>query len=168
VGLALGKGALTMRWNPDELIEALSPKTRSDDLPMSGFKQAFAGLITALPEVDRAVVLVDDLDRCLPAAVMATLESIKLFLAVPKMVFVIAADEEIVRDTIAVRLGETNRSSAFAVRYLDKIVQLPVIPALIVVSRTRGVAFRLMGSAFPSVSSVPGQVCDRTSAQIGQ
>lgn len=131
VGLALGKGALTMQWDPEKLIEAFTPKTRSDDLSMSGFKEAFAGLIKALPEVDRVVVLVDDLDRCLPAAVMATLESIKLFLAVPKMAFVIAADQEMVRDSIAVSLGETNRSSAFAVRYLDKIVQLPVtVPRL--------------------------------------
>jgi hypothetical protein len=72
------------------------------------------------------VVLVDDLDRCLPAAVMATLESIKLFLAVPRMAFVVAADQEMVRDSIAVSLGETNRSGAFAVRYLEKIIQLPI------------------------------------------
>ena len=71
-------------------------------------------------------MLVDDLDRCLPSAVMATLESIKLFLAVPQMAFVIAADQDMVRDSIAVSLGETNRSGAFAVRYLEKIIQLPV------------------------------------------
>lgn len=131
VGLALGQGALTMQWDPEQLIEAFTPKTRSDDLSMSGFKDAFADLVSALPDVERVVVLVDDLDRCLPAAVMATLESIKLFLAVPKMAFVIAADQEMVRDSIAVSLGETNRSSAFAVRYLDKIVQLPVtVPRL--------------------------------------
>ncbi|BDZ45242.1 hypothetical protein GCM10025866_11510 [Naasia aerilata] len=59
-------------------------------------------------------------------AVMATLEAIKLFLAVPKMVFVIAADQEMVRDSIAATLGDTNRSSAFATRYLEKIIQLPV------------------------------------------
>ena len=126
VGLALGKGALTMQWKPDELIEAFTPKARSDDKSMSGFRDSFDKLVAGLPDVDRVVVMVDDLDRCLPPAVMATLEGIKLFLAVPKMVFVVAADQEMVRDSIAVSLGETNRSGAFATRYLEKIVQLPV------------------------------------------
>lgn len=126
VGLALGKGALTMQWKPDELVEAFTPRGRSDDKSMAGFKDAFKTLVKGLPEVDRVVVLVDDLDRCLPPAVMATLEGIKLFLAVPKMVFVIAADQEMVRDSIAVSLGETNRSGAFATRYLEKIIQVPV------------------------------------------
>lgn len=126
VGLALGKGALTMQWNPDDLIDAFTPRARSDDRSMSGFKDSFDKLVAGLPDVDRVVVMVDDLDRCLPPAVMATLEGIKLFLAVPKMVFVVAADQEMVRDSIAVSLGETNRSGAFATRYLEKIVQLPV------------------------------------------
>lgn len=126
IGLTLGKGALAMQWNVEELVEAFTPRGRTDELSMAGFKDQFATLIDGLPDVERVVVLVDDLDRCLPPAVMATLESIKLFLAVPKMAFVIAADQEMVRDSIAASLGETNRSGAFAVRYLEKIVQLPV------------------------------------------
>lgn len=126
IGVTLGKGALTMQWDVDELIEAFTPRGRTDDLSMAGFKEQFACLVDSLPGVERVVVLVDDLDRCLPPAVMATLESIKLFLAVPKMAFVIAADQEMVRDSIAASLGETNRSGAFAVRYLEKIIQLPV------------------------------------------
>ncbi|MBM7330805.1 hypothetical protein JS562_48465, partial [Agrobacterium sp. S2] len=126
IGLTLGKGALTMNWKVDELIDAFTPRGRTDDRSMAGFKQQFADLVHGLPNVERVVVLVDDLDRCLPPAVMATLESIKLFLAVPKMAFVIAADQEMVRESIAVSLGETNRGAAFAVRYLEKIIQLPV------------------------------------------
>jgi len=126
IGLTLGKGALTMQWQVDELIEAFTPRGRTDDRSMAGFKDQFATLVDGLPGVERVIVIVDDLDRCLPPAVMATLESIKLFLAVPKMAFVIAADQEMVRDSIAASLGESNRSGAFAVRYLEKIIQLPV------------------------------------------
>lgn len=126
IGLSLGKGVLTMQWDIDALIEAFTPRGRNDELSMAGFKGQFATLVGGLPKIERVVVLVDDLDRCLPPAVMATLESIKLFLAVPKMAFVIAADQDMVRDSIAASLGETNRSGAFAVRYLEKIVQLPV------------------------------------------
>jgi hypothetical protein len=45
-----------------------------------------------LPEIERVIVLVDDLDRCLPPTVVATLEAVKLFLSVPKMAFVVAAE----------------------------------------------------------------------------
>ena len=41
-----------------------------------------------LPEIERVVVLVDDLDRCLPDAIVAALEATKLVLSVPKMAFV--------------------------------------------------------------------------------
>lgn len=93
---------------------------------MIGFRTAFADLLDGLPNIERVVVLVDDLDRCLPAAVTATLEAIKLFLAVPKMVFVIAADQDMVRDAIAVSLDSAARGERFATRYLEKIIQLPI------------------------------------------
>lgn len=55
---------------------------------------------------------------------MTTMEAIKLFRSVERMVFVIAADQEMVRDAIAASLGASSRSERFAKRYLDKIVQL--------------------------------------------
>lgn len=72
------------------------------------------------------MVLVDDLDRCLPDAVTATLEAIKLFLSTEKMVFVLAADQDMVRDAISVSLDGARRGDIFAQRYLEKIVQLPI------------------------------------------
>ncbi len=126
IGMALGKGSVLMQWDPDELQKAFTPRGRGDEKSMAGFKKEFRTLIAGLPKIDRVVVLVDDLDRCVPHAVMATLEGIKLFLAVPRMVFVIAADQDMVREAIAASLGETNRSAAFALRYLEKIIQLPV------------------------------------------
>jgi KAP family P-loop domain len=126
VGAVVGKGLLTMQWNPAQLVKAFTPEQRSSPKSMSGFKDAFAKLLKDLPDLDRVVVLVDDLDRCLPAAVMATLEAIKLFLAVPKTVFVIAADQDMVRDAIAANLTASSRKDTFAGRYLEKIVQLPI------------------------------------------
>ncbi len=126
VGVALAKGAITMQWDPKELVEAFTPQKKTAPRSMAGFRGAFAELLQDLPEVQRVVVLVDDLDRCLPGAVMASLEAIKLFLSVRKMVFVIAADRDMVRDAIAASLDASKRSERFAGRYLDKIVQLPV------------------------------------------
>lgn len=126
VAIALANGAITMHWDADELVNAFTPQKKTTPRSMAGFREAFSELLESLTEVERVVVLVDDLDRCMPTAVMATLEAIKLFLSVPKMVFVIAADQEMVRDAIAASLGASERSERFAGRYLDKIVQLPV------------------------------------------
>lgn len=125
---AVGRGALTMQWNIDELVDAFTPqaeKGTENPQTLAGFKSSFAELVKDLPQ-DRVVILVDDLDRCLPAAVLSTLEAIKLFLAVPKMAFVLAADPQMVREAIAAGLGETMRSRLFARDYLDKIIQVPV------------------------------------------
>ncbi|TQR87999.1 P-loop ATPase [Mycobacterium hodleri] len=126
VGTVVAKGVLTQTLDFAGLAKALTPKSRSSPESMAGFKTAFGKLIESLPDTQRVVVLVDDLDRCMPPATVATLEAIKLFLSVPGMVFVIAADQDMVRDAIAMNLGGSPESSRYAQRYLDKIVQLPV------------------------------------------
>ena len=125
VGIAIANGALTMQWDAEKLIEAFTPRTKETPDSMTGFRSEFASLLKEI-EIERVVVLVDDLDRCLPGAVTATLEAIKLFLSVKKMVFVIAADQDMVRDAIAVSVDSANRGDRFATRYLEKIIQLPV------------------------------------------
>lgn len=72
----------------------------------------------SLRRVRRVIVLVDDLDGCLPDTVVETLETIRLFLAVPKMSFVVAADEDRVADALRERYpkgtpgGETSSEPA--------------------------------------------------------
>jgi len=92
-----------------------------------------------LKHLVRVVILVDDLDRCLYPTVVDTLETIRLFLAVPKMAFVIAADEKRVADALRERFpnGSTNEQAPDgqpehpADLYLHKIVQTTVpLPAL--------------------------------------
>lgn len=126
MGLALARGAVTMQWDPEAMLKAFNPESPEGPQSLAEFKSDYSALLGEVQDATRVVVLVDDLDRCLPQAVLATLETIKLFLAVPKMAFVIAADQEMVRDSIAAVLAETKRSEAFAKYYLEKIVQLPV------------------------------------------
>lgn len=126
VGKVVAKGVLTQSLDFDGLADALRPQPRDSAKTMAGFKAEFGELVASLPSTKRVVVLVDDLDRCMPSATVATLEAIKLFLSVRGMAFVIAADQDMVRDAIAMNLGGSPESSRFAQRYLDKIVQLPV------------------------------------------
>lgn len=123
---AIANGALTLQVDPQQLAEIFQPKDPSGPDSMAGFNDAYKELLALIPNVKRVVVLVDDLDRCLPDAVTATLEAIKLFLSTEKMVFVLAADQDMVRDAISVSLNGARRGDVFAKRYLEKIVQLPI------------------------------------------
>lgn len=123
------------------LIEALTPEPPKDpdadvsgaaERPqsMAGFRSDFEALMNMDLGLTKVVVLVDDLDRCLPPAAVATLEAIKLFLSVKKMAFVLAADEDLVRASIDAHLGGLSNGD-FAARYTEKIVQLPIsLPVL--------------------------------------
>ncbi len=132
VAQVLVTSAVTLSPDVPKLVEALTPKPKEDtdgggDGPqgMAGFRDQFAALMKEVSGITKVVVLVDDLDRCLPPTIMATLEAIKLFLSVKKMAFVIAADEDLIRAAINVQL-EGAAQGGFAKLYTEKIVQLPV------------------------------------------
>ncbi|MGO9296494.1 MAG: P-loop NTPase fold protein [Streptosporangiaceae bacterium] len=108
---------------------------------LAEFQAEFRELMESkeLAHLARVVVLVDDLDRCLYPTVVDTLETIRLFLAVPKMAFVIAADERRVADALRDRFpdgttgeqGPDGQPEHPADLYLHKIVQTTVpLPAL--------------------------------------
>ena len=125
-----------------DLVKDPEGESLSQPRGLESFRSEFKELMESpeLGHVKRVVVLVDDLDRCLPPTVIETLEGIRLFLAVPKMSFVIAADEERVADAIRTRYekpdGPAERSSSEmeeepARLYLHKIVHTTVpLPAL--------------------------------------
>ncbi|HUY45820.1 MAG TPA: P-loop NTPase fold protein [Streptosporangiaceae bacterium] len=113
----------------------------SESRGLAEFQAEFRELMGSkeLAHLSRVVVLVDDLDRCLYPAVVDTLETIRLFLAVPKMAFVIAADERRVADALRDRFpneptseqGPDGQPEHPAALYLHKIVQTTVpLPAL--------------------------------------
>lgn len=119
---------------PNEGGDENSPEPITD---MVQFRAEFRALLESegMETIKNVVVLVDDLDRCLPDTVVETLETIRLFLSVPKMSFVIAADEERVADAIATRYPaapETKPGEETPAQlYLHKIVQTSVpVPAL--------------------------------------
>lgn len=63
------------------------------------FRKDFKDLIDKSKQ-GKIVVLIDDLDRCLPHHIIENLEAIKLYLNVPKTAFVIAADSYIITNAI--------------------------------------------------------------------
>ena len=89
-----------------------------------GFREDFVELLQET-QVKTLVVFIDELDRCLPNAVVETLEAIRLFLFVEKTVFVIGADEELVRHAVNQRFQHEGLQTTEGGRYLEKMIQVP-------------------------------------------
>ena len=118
----------------ESLGECVSaPEAKTLPKEMEGFREEFADLLKEAG-ITRLVVLLDDLDRCLPATAIETLEAIKLFLFAPGAVFVIAADEGMIEYAVKKHfpdLPTTASPSSYARNYLEKLVQVPFrIPAM--------------------------------------
>jgi hypothetical protein len=95
------------------------------------FHEDFAAVVAGVDEP--VVVLVDDLDRCLPEKVLDVLQAIRLFLSVEGTAFVLATDERVVRDAVRLRYPQAAAASETDLpqEYLEKIVQVPLrIPPL--------------------------------------
>lgn len=153
-------------------VEDLAKIFKEGDDPGAGasltaFRTEFEALLKTLRDVDRVVVLVDDLDRCLPTAVVATLEAVKLFLSVPKMAFVIAADDTLVTLALAQSYGATSEGRRIAREYLEKIVQIPVrVPALGLADTEAYLAVLLLEEVLsPDELSAVIEACGRARAE---
>jgi len=160
VAKVLVTSAVTLSPNLPGLIEALTPKApegkgKDADGPqgMAGFRSQFESLMDEVEGINKVVVLVDDLDRCLPPTIMGTLEAIKLFLSVKKMAFVLAADEDLIRAAIEPQM-EGAAKAGFAKLYTEKIVQLPISLPLLSVDQAEAYIALLLCRNAGALSSV--------------
>jgi len=100
---------------------------------VEAFRKAFDKLLKDAG-IAQLVVLVDDLDRCLPDIAIETLEAIRLFVFTARTAFVIAADEAMIEYAVRKHfpdLPETTGPRDYARNYLEKLIQVPFrIPAL--------------------------------------
>lgn len=108
----------------------------SSNKEFSEFQKNFDELLNDA-SIEKLVILIDDLDRCLPDVTINTLEAVRLFMFTEKTAFVIAADESMIRYAVkkhfpdAIDENKFNTGDAFANRYLEKLIQIPFrIPAL--------------------------------------
>lgn len=103
------------------------PEAETLPAHIHAFRVEFEELLAAA-DIDRLVVVVDDLDRCLPATAIETLEAIRLFLFVPGAAFVIAADEGMIEYAVRSHFPDLPLSSGpstYARNYLEKLIQVP-------------------------------------------
>jgi predicted KAP-like P-loop ATPase len=118
---------------------------------MKGFRQDFENLMKET-KIKKLVVLIDDLDRCLPNVTIEILEAIRLFLFLPNTIFVIAADEAMIEYAVKnhfPNLPSDKSGTEYAKNYLEKLIQVPVrIPALGKVETNVYITLMLLSNVF--------------------
>jgi hypothetical protein len=115
--------------------DCLKEEKSGTSLPkqMHAFRKDLEDLI-ASAKIKRLVVLIDDLDRCLPETAIETLEAAKLFLSLPRVAIVIAADEGMIEYAVKRHFPDLPLAPGgvgYARNYLEKLIQVPFrIPAM--------------------------------------
>jgi hypothetical protein len=118
-----------------EVKSLLKPAAETKKVPeeIREFRKAFDDLLEKA-DVERLVVLIDDLDRCLPDTAIETLEAVRLFVFTARTAFVVAADEAMIEYAVRKHfpeLPDTTGPRDYARNYLEKLIQVPFrIPAL--------------------------------------
>lgn len=118
----------------DEFKSVLKPgETKNVPEEVEAFRKAFDQLLKDAG-IKQLIVLIDDLDRCLPDTAIETLEAIRLFVFTARTAFVVAADEAMIEYAVRKHfpdLPETTGPRDYARNYLEKLIQVPFrIPAL--------------------------------------
>ena len=100
---------------------------------INAFRKAFDDLLEKAG-VEQLVVLIDDLDRCLPDTAIEPLEAVRLCVFTSRTAFVVAADEAMIEYAVRKHfpdLPDTTGPQTYARNYLEKLIQVPFrIPAL--------------------------------------
>ena len=80
----------------------------------------------SLNNTSRLVVLIDDLDRCLPDKAIEIFEAIKLFLDFPKCTYLVALDREVVQKGLDIRYqqDQSTRNAISGDDYIEKMMGL--------------------------------------------
>lgn len=138
-GMLADPGKLATATNLEAAIEGvkgfLKPAGETKNVPeeIGEFRKAFDALL-AEAKIRQLVVLIDDLDRCLPDTAIETLEAVRLFVFTARTAFVVAADEAMIEYAVRKHfpeLPDTTGPRDYARNYLEKLIQVPFrIPAL--------------------------------------
>ena len=138
--LKLGISALPIMANINNLIKDMDGKNGLEDLletlqrektikhikqvqSLEEFEYRFRDIIENyyVKRNKRAVIFIDDLDRCLPEKVIEVLEAIKLFLDAKGCIFILGIDERVVSQAVKLRYKTIPITGE---NYLEKIIQL--------------------------------------------
>lgn len=98
----------------------------------------------------KLVVIVDDLDRCLPDTAISTLEAMRLLLFMKNTAFIIAADENMIRKAVSAHFEGSVLSDELVTNYFDKLIQVPISVPCLGISEIRAYLMMLLAQDYLS------------------
>lgn len=104
----------------DQLIKKASRPTPPQQI--IAFRKEYTEVLKELNKP--LIIAIDNLDRCLPGNAIHTLEAVRLFLFLPNTAFIIAADEDMIRGSVADYFKGS--STRHQIDYIDKLIQVPI------------------------------------------
>lgn len=124
LGVAKGGGEKAKSLLRERAVPAQTPPKAIHDYR--------ADLESTLKSLDLTlVVLIDDLDRCLPSTAISTLEAMRLFLFLDRTAFIIAADDEMIKQSVRYHFKDIAMTDDLVTNYFDKLIQVPIrVPSL--------------------------------------
>lgn len=104
-------------WEKANYSESLSSNAVRQQL-----QKAIESLLPSDNDSARVVIFIDDLDRCNPKSAMRLLEGLKIYLSIPRCVFVLGMNERILVDILSEETSDgTEDKRLRASHYLEKI-----------------------------------------------
>ena len=149
-------------------IESLSPElkdlvkskeTNSTPQKIEKLREEFEDILDKLNIT--LVVLVDDLDRCLPSTAISTLEAMRLLLFVKRTAFVIAADEQMIRSSVRAHFSNMEINDGLVTSYFDKLIQIPISVPHLGIAEVKV----YLVSLFTELAARKKEITDETSAK---
>ncbi|MEO9826800.1 MAG: Qat anti-phage system ATPase QatA [Paracoccaceae bacterium] len=151
--IAADPAKLATKENLDAAAEGakdlIKPSSKRVPEEIEAFRKEFDELLKKAG-INQLVILIDDLDRCLPDTAIETLEAVRLFLFTSNTAFVVAADEAMIEYSVRKHFPDLPDSTGprdYARNYLEKLIQVPFrIPALGDVETRSYVTLLLVGA----------------------
>ncbi|NIE66951.1 P-loop NTPase fold protein [Burkholderia sp. Ax-1719] len=148
-----------------EIKELLKEReAESPQKEIEGLRKAFAELLESLQVT--LVVLVDDLDRCMPDTAISTLEAIRLLLFLPRTAFIIAADEKMIRSAVRAHFAQAHFDDELVTSYFDKLIQIPLQVPRLGVNEVKAYVLLLMLDLAVRRKSVNAEAAERAKANV--
>ncbi|WP_164969795.1 P-loop NTPase fold protein [Arcobacter sp. F2176] len=156
-----------------EAYKGLEPELKSilkeeeiTSLPkeISSLRQAFEEILEGLNI--KLVVLVDDLDRCMPDTAISTLEAMRLLLFLPRTSFIIAADEKMIRSAVRSHFSKIQIDDELVTSYFDKLIQVPLRVPRLGVSEVKAYLILLFAEQAVKKAVITQEVLDEAREKI--
>ena len=129
----------------EKIVEDFKEAAHQEKVYLQEYEAALKEWVEkSLDKNERMVIFIDDLDRCMPDIGLQVLEALKLYLNIPKLVFVLGVDKEVVGNLVVEhykKLGlvhgtdgqesqpdkeQRNKEEEKARQYLSKIFQVEI------------------------------------------